>query len=84
MLLNIKKTHFASASFATVHNLTSPSQTEKEDFFHEIAKEKRKKPVILSVIELYSEKVVHSSDHFLNSCIIFSSLNTWIITLLSC
>ena len=52
-----------SAPSATVPTITPPSQSEKEDFFHEIAKEHGKKPVILSVVEPYSDKFVHSSDH---------------------
>ncbi len=48
---------------ATVHKFTSPSQIEKDDFFREIAKEQKKKPLILSVIQPYSEEFVHSSNH---------------------
>ena len=45
-------------------NVSSPSETEKEYFFREIAKEKEKKPIILSVIEPYcNDGFIHSSDH---------------------
>lgn len=41
----------------------SPTQPEIEDFFHAIAKEEHKKPVILSVIKPYSNNFVISNDH---------------------
>lgn len=44
-------------------NLKPPSQAEKDSFFHEIAKEQTKKPLILSVIEPYSQDFVLSTDH---------------------
>ena len=49
--------------FAIVSTVTLPSQFEKEDFFHEIAQEQGKNPLKISVIEPYSDKFVHSSDH---------------------
>ena len=58
-----QKVTSSSAPSATVQNVTSPSESEKEDFFREIAKEQGKKPLILSVTKPYCEKLVHSSDH---------------------
>ena len=58
-----QKVKSPSAPSVTVQNITTPSETEKDDFFHEIAKEQGKKPLILSVIKPYCEKFVHSSDH---------------------
>ena len=40
-----------------------PSESEKEDFFRQIAKEEARKPLILSVIKPYSDKFIRSSDH---------------------
>ena len=48
---------------STSCKIVPPSQAEKQDFFCEIAKERQKKPVILSVIQPYSDGFVHSSDH---------------------
>ena len=61
--LKRQKLKQASALSFTVHNVTSSSLAEKEDFFHEIAEEQEKKPLILSVIEPYSERFVFSCDH---------------------
>ena len=52
-----------SAPLVNLSTATPPSESEKEDFFREIAKEEVKKPLILSIVEPYSEKFVHSSDH---------------------
>ena len=43
--------------------IPSPSDTEKQDFFHKIAQEQEKKPIILSVIQPYSNNFVLSIDH---------------------
>ena len=43
--------------------IASPSHTEKQEFFCKIAQEQNKKPIIVSVIQLYSNKFVHSIDH---------------------
>ena len=43
--------------------ITPPSESEKDVFFREIAKEEGKKPLILSVINPYSDKFAQSSDH---------------------
>ena len=58
-----QKVKSPSTPSATVSTITPPSQSEKDDFFHEISQEQRKKPLILSVIKPYSDKFVHSSDH---------------------
>ena len=52
-----------SAPSVNVSIVTPPSESEKDDFFCEIAKEEARKPLILSVIEPYSEIFVHLSDH---------------------
>ena len=41
----------------------APSETEKQDFFSQTAKEQQEKPIILSVIQPYSSSFVHSMDH---------------------
>lgn len=61
VVLNVKK-QSATAPSASVLTVTPPSQTEKEDFFCEIAKEQGKKPLILSIIKPYNDKFVQSSD----------------------
>ena len=43
--------------------VTPPSQDERDDFFREIAKEKERKPIILSVIEPHSSMFTESNDH---------------------
>ena len=43
--------------------IAPPSEDERDDFFHEIAKEKERKPLILSVIESHSNMFVESNDH---------------------
>ena len=58
-----QKVKSPSTSLATVSTVTPTSLSEKEAFFHEIAQEQGKKPLILSVIEQYSDKFVHSSDN---------------------
>lgn len=57
-----QKVQSATAPSASVLTVTPPSQTEKADFFCEIAKERGKKPLILSVIKPYNDKFVQSSD----------------------
>ena len=47
----------------SVQSVKPPSETEKEGFFQEIAKEEGKKPLILSVLQPYCEKFVQSIDH---------------------
>lgn len=54
----------STATGTEIHRSNKPpSPTEKDAFFHEIAKEQKKKPLILSVIEPYSQNFVLSSDH---------------------
>ena len=55
----------ASSTITTTRrSIKPPSLAEKNAFFHEIAKEqKKKKPLILSVIIPYSQNFVLSSDH---------------------
>ena len=43
-----------------------PSHTEKQEFFHQIAQEEEKSPIILTVIESYSNSFILSSDHLPN------------------
>ena len=43
--------------------IAPPSEAERDDFFHEIAKEKERKPLILSVIEPHSSMFAESNDH---------------------
>ena len=43
--------------------IASTSHTEKQNFFHKIAQEQNKSPIIFSVIQPYSNKFVHSCDH---------------------
>ena len=45
---------------ASTCTFASPSKSEMEGFYSEIAKEQEKKPVILSVIKPYNEEFVHS------------------------
>ena len=40
-----------------------PSHTERQEFFRQIAQEEEKSPIILSVVEPYSNNLVLSSDH---------------------
>ena len=72
-----------STPSANVSTTTPPSQSDKEDFFYEIAQEQGKNPLILSVIEPYSVLLNHTVISLstlvticLNSCMVFSSLNT--------
>ena len=64
LLLNVKSQYTIVNPSSTSCKITSPSQTEKQDFFCEIAKEQQKKPITLSVIQPYCNDFVHSSDHF--------------------
>ena len=58
------KVDIASSTITTARRLIKPpSLAEKDAFFHDIAKEQKKKPLILSVIDPYSENFVLSSDH---------------------
>ena len=43
--------------------IAPPSEDERDNFLHEIAKEKERKPLILSVIEAHSSMFVESNDH---------------------
>ena len=43
--------------------IAPPSEDERDDFFHEIAKEKERKSLILSVIEPHSSMFAESNDH---------------------
>ena len=58
-----QKVKSPSTSSATVSTVTPTSLSEKEAFFHEIVQEQGKNALILSVIEAYSDKFVHSSDN---------------------
>lgn len=42
--------------------VSAPTENEVKDFFKQIAKEQQKKPIILSVVDPYSEKFVVFSD----------------------
>lgn len=41
----------------------SPSHSERQEFFRKIAQEQEKRPIILSVIQPYSNNFILSSDH---------------------
>ena len=43
--------------------IAPPSEDERDNFFHEIAKEKERKPLILSLIEPHSSMFAESNDH---------------------
>ena len=43
--------------------IAPPSEDERDDFFHEIAKEKERKPLIFSLIEPHSSRFAESNDH---------------------
>ena len=43
--------------------IEAPSPSEIEDFFHAIAEEKQKKPIVLSLVHPYSNDFVQSSEH---------------------
>ena len=43
--------------------IAPPSEDERDDFFHEIGKEKERKLLILSVIEQHSSMFAESNDH---------------------
>ena len=53
----------AIASSSTSFKIEPPSQTEIQDFYSSISKEQCKKPIILSVIQPYSNGFACSSDH---------------------
>ena len=43
--------------------IAPPSEDERYNFFHEIAKEKERKPLIISLIEPHSSMFAESNDH---------------------
>ena len=48
---------------STRHKVEPPLESEKEDFFNHISKEELKKPVIISVIQPYSNSFIHYKDY---------------------
>ena len=59
-----KKVDLARSSAPVpVRKSIAPSQKEKDTFFREIATEQEKKPIILSIVEPYSQNFVHHRDH---------------------
>ena len=50
-------------SSAATNCIQTPTNLEKENFFKEIAKEKNKMPLVLSLIKPYNEQFVTMSDH---------------------
>ena len=52
-----------SPGFAKTKGFPTPSDTEQQEFFRQIAQEKEKSPIVLSVTEPYSNHFVLSRDH---------------------
>ena len=50
-------------SSVTECKIAPPGEDERDDFFHEIAKEKETKPLIISVIEPHRSMFAKSNDH---------------------
>ena len=51
------------SSSSNTKKVSAPTHAEQQDFFHQISKEQNKKPIVLSVIEPFSNDFVLSSDH---------------------
>ena len=49
--------------------VSTPSHAKQQGFFRQLSQEQNKRPVILSVVELYNNDFVLSSDHLLMQCL---------------